>query len=201
MKKFDAFLDKLRQYKTSDIVFNPYFQNPKVLNNLNLYLQYVQEQGPLKFMLIGEAPGHLGCKLSGIPFTSTHLMQNSKHSFFSQNRQKFYISKEQREGSAATVWKAFEKSSSIPLLWNAFPFHPHLLMQANSNRTPTSRELEQGAFFMNELIAIFAPSKILAVGRKSEKMLKRHNISNDYVRHPARGGASQFSEQMDKLLN
>ncbi len=41
--------------------------------NLRLYLSEMAQYNP-EVLLIGEAPGHLGCLLTGIPFTSEFLL-------------------------------------------------------------------------------------------------------------------------------
>jgi hypothetical protein len=87
------------------------------------------------------------------------------------------------------VLDALELTDAV-LLWNVVPTHPGT---ATANRAPTRREVEAGVPFARELAR---GRMVLAVGRIAEAALDA-----PYVRHPSRGGASQFRETLSAWLS
>lgn len=174
--------------------------------NLALYLHRMSDLNP-RWLLVGEAPGCHGCRWSGIPFTSEDLLV--KNSFLSDGA--FSVrdrGNPERDASATAVWKYLAEREFYPLMWNAYPFHPHGEGNVNSNRSPTGRELEVGRKFLQELIGIFGikNENIIAVGRAAEKSLTRFDFlksasrSFKEVRHPSYGGQKEFCKGLDELL-
>lgn len=54
---------------------------------------------------------------------------------------------------------------------------------------------------MRLLVQRFPQAKLVAVGRKSEGLLANMGVSVEgAVRHPANGGATEFSRGLDRLL-
>ncbi|RYF85773.1 MAG: uracil-DNA glycosylase, partial [Chitinophagaceae bacterium] len=86
------------------------------------------------------------------------------------------------------------------MMWPAFPFHPHLEGNSESNRTPTKDELKIGGLFLTTILQELSPKHIIAIGRKAEIVLNDLNKERIYVRHPANGGARKFREGIEKLL-
>ncbi len=101
------------------------------------------------------------------------------------------------------IWEYLEKKGQLPIFWNSFPFHPFNEDKPNSNRAPTNDEIEEGKFYIKELIHIFNPKIIAAIGRKGEKTLKTMNPTKniEYIRHPSNGGKSEFTEGMNKIYS
>lgn len=164
-------------------------------NNLIHYLFIMQERIP-NVLLVSEAPGYLGMKLTGVPFSSERILLN--HPFFAGNKNFKIEYGDTTETSAAIVWKVLDALGQIPLMFPAFPFHPHGAEDLQSNRPPTEVELKIGETYLRELIEIFRIQKFLAVGRKAESTLQKMNIVAPYVRHPARGGSNQFRIGMEE---
>lgn len=51
------------------------------------------------------------------------------------------------------------------------------------------------------LLEAFPMAKIVAVGRKAEGLLAKMGVSvAGAVRHPANGGATQFAEELERLV-
>jgi uracil-DNA glycosylase len=86
-----------------------------------------------------------------------------------------------------------------PLLWNAFPFHPHRPDEPRSNRPPTSSELEIGKQFVVELVALFGIEHVVAVGNRARDSLTSLRIDHTRVRHPSRGGKREFAAGIVRL--
>jgi uracil-DNA glycosylase len=131
---------------------------------LRAYLE-ARQDAPL--LLVGEAAGYRGARVSGIPFTSERQLTGRGPA----------------EASATIVHRALEElelEESV-LLWNVVPTHPGT---ATSNRRPTRAEVEQARPFLEELAA---GRRAIAVGRVAESVL-----GGPYVRHPSRGGAADF---------
>ncbi len=194
-------LTKLSERKSSETVYNQY-ANKSVLNNLKLYLKYLVKSKPT-VLLIGEAPGHLGCAITGIPFTSGEILMSSKHEFFVKNRKHFVLEKILQENTANAFWSFFENHKLLPIIWNAFPFHPHKKNILSSNRTPIRDEIGEGNEYLEMLYEIFKPEMLIGIGRKGENAL---NILFPYkkilyVRHPGRGGIHNYLKGIKNIFN
>jgi uracil-DNA glycosylase len=124
---------------------------------------YLEAHNRAPYLLVGEAPGYRGARVSGIPFTSER--QLTGHG----------------PGEAtATIVQSVLGDLGLPdevLLWNVVPTHPGT---ATSNRRPTRVEIEAGRGFAEELAC---GRRIIAVGRVAQAAL----AGSAYVRHPSRG--------------
>lgn len=201
-EKVDEFVEKLSK---CDVTFkksveNMYATNENTVNNLKLYLKKMLKIKP-KYLLVGEAPGYNGCRWSGIPFTSEEILVNND--FFGLEKGYKVRNKDnpEPEDSSTIVWDYIKKrfldkkmDEKIPLMWNAFPFHPC------GNREPNAQEIEFGRKIIKDIIEIFdlKLANIIAVGRKAEDSLKSFYIKE--VRHPSHGGKDDFIKGLDEYL-
>lgn len=172
-------------------------------HNLQCYLQQLRALKP-KFLLVGEAPGYNGCRLTGVPFSSEALIARGVlgGKLFTE-KGGYRIAKEPftREQSAAIVWEVLQRHRIAALCWNAFCFHPHKPENPDSNRKPTSREIESAAPFLQALLALFPSVKtVVAVGNSAEHALSQLGIPHTKIRHPAHGGKPEFAAGMERLL-
>jgi uracil-DNA glycosylase len=162
---------------------------------LRRYLDQMQPRRPV-ILLVGEAPGYRGCRLTGIPFVSPAILQASTMSGLLGADGGWQSSGEwsniQRESSATIVWETLAGLRPLPLLWNAFPFHPHQPGRPQTNRTPKRSELEWGRPFLHHLLQLFPIQTIIAVGNKAEQALTSWEIAHSKVRHPSHGGKLAF---------
>ncbi len=204
MSNIKSFITDLTNAKIDSLGFseNLYSGNSKESqirkHNLELYLEQMK-LSKSKLMLLGEAPGYKGCRLTGVPFTSENILAN--HSYFQDNDYKFINENLEKEQSATIVWNVLQEFENKPLIWNIFPFHPYDGKNYNTNRTPNENELEFGKEYLLKLLEIFKIDTIAAVGRKPESKLKGINIKSQYVRHPANGGKSKFIEGINNIIN
>jgi hypothetical protein len=204
MKIIDDFIDNLASQKKLYNATNLYHsnKNESIVRRYNLrqYLYTMKKRSP-SIMLIGEAPGYKGCRLTGIPFSSEYILKENP--FFKANNYKL-IEKNRtlrKESSATIVWRELEKYNHIPLIWNIFPFHPYKPGRPNdSNRTPIVSELELGRKFLLELIDIYYIKTFAAIGRKAQSQLDALGIPNDYIRHPANRGQEQFIKNLQNVM-
>ena len=157
-----------------------------------------------KFILAGEASGYQGCRYSGIAFTSERLLGEGAipripalSGRLSTRRLPF------SEPSATIVWKTLYKLgiAEQTILWNAMQLHPYRADNLWSNRTPTSDEISLGEPALRILIDAFPLARIIAVGKKSEGLLRDMGIPiAGAVRHPANGGATEFAAGLKGLM-
>lgn len=196
----EEFVHQLSLHPVNGSVSNPYsfdeIENDVRRNNLRLYLTEMQVLKP-NVMLIGEAPGYKGCKLTGVPFTSEYIMMNGIEDKTLFGSTKGYMrvgnnTKLSKEQSAAIVWQTLTAHRFFPLMWNAFPFHPHRESSPSSNRTPTKCELQTGKHYIQLLIDIFDIITVVAVGNSAERAINSLGIECKKVRHPANGGKADF---------
>lgn len=156
------------------------------------------------FILCGEAPGHLGCRHTGVAFTSESLLMDGSVPRISRlDHRLTTLPSPLKEQSATIVWKALYRLgiAETTVMWNALQLHPHQAHTHRSNRTPTDKELAFGAAGLAILLATFPNSFVLAVGRKAEATLKDLGIdAAATIRHPANGGAPEFNEGLAAFI-
>ncbi len=196
------FIQQLSQYPSDRTVFNPYYGKEYESNirrhNLTLYLQQMTALNPT-VLLMGEAPGYKGCRKTGVPFSSEHLLRH--HSFFKQRAYHFIPSSEPltKENSATMIWDELQHWKRPPLVWNSYPYHPHLPDQAKTNRSPRQKEVLEGRVPLKQLMTLFNIEHIIAVGRKAEQQAEQLKFDHTYVRHPSFGGKQSFKQGMKRL--
>jgi uracil-DNA glycosylase len=173
--------------------------------NLLRYLELVLAGRPA-LLLVGETAGHRGCRLTGIPFTSEHLLArglDGAHLFGPQAG--FLLAGRlgapRKEATATMVWQAIARIRPLPLLWNAFPFHPHRPGRPWSNRAPNRAEMEIGRPFLLRLIDLSGASTVVAVGRKATQGLAAAGVEARPLRHPSHGGREAFRSGLEAILH
>jgi uracil-DNA glycosylase len=152
-----------------------------------------------RYVLIGEAPGYQGCKISGIPFTSERLMMEGKIPRISLADVR--LSSRNRpwsEPSATIVWGTLGALgiADRSVLWNAYPWHPHKPGVLHSNRTPTLVEREAGLQILEKMLNLYPAAQVFAVGRNAEAALAKIGRPAIGLRHPSMGGARTFASQL-----
>lgn len=190
----------------SDSLFNQYNEKNYELDlpnadeirkeNLRNYLRSFSERPSI--FVIGEAPGWRGCRFSGVPFTSEFQLCNGSLPFEGSQSSKNHSP--YREGTATIFWEIMQIYHPHFLAWNCIPFHPHKPGGANTNRTPTTGEINRYLTLLSELIALVKPDQIVAIGKSAEHALERANIPSSYIRHPSHGGKIEFKQGMEKIF-
>ena len=139
---------------------------------------YLDTRADAPILLVGEAAGYRGARVSGIHFTSEHQLTGHGPA----------------EATATIVHDVLEElglEESV-LFWNLVPTHPHEPGRPDSNRRPTRAEIEAGRPFLEELAR---GRRVIGVGR-----LAQETLGGPYVRHPSNGGAAQFRAALADAL-
>ena len=205
MKRFFALL----QAGTPEHVFNPWHMRDistdlaidapvQRLKRLQMHLQI-----PARQVLIGEAAGYQGCKVSGMAFTSERLLlEGSIPRIPAPPGRLSSRLRPWSEPSATTVWKTLHALGVAheTVLWNAYPWHPHKPGAPHSNRTPTRAERAAGVPVLEGFLQLFPQARVFAVGRNAEAALAELGIAATPLRHPSMGGAKQFAAQLRAAL-
>lgn len=206
--RFDPFISSLARFEGHEDLSNPWSydrsSNPNRIRRANLrhYFSSLDQIGT-DVMFVGEALGHRGGRLSGVPFTSLSHLLEGDHDILGTSagyRDPGDGGSIRREASATMVWEAIDRLPRPPVLWNAFPFHPHRPGEPRSNRPPRSAELELGAGYLERLAGIFRIERFVAVGRTAARTLDRLGIVHRYVRHPSLGGKQQFRNGLTEIF-
>ncbi len=155
--------------------FNQYREGPRADVLRTRLRRYLEARATAPFVLVGEAPGYRGARVSGIPFTSERQLTGHGPA----------------EATATIVHRVLaelELTDDV-LLWNVVPTHPGT---TSSNRSPSAAEVESAAPL---LVEIADGRRTIAVGRLAEKRL-----GGPSVRHPSHGGATAFRAGLVELL-
>ena len=200
--RFDRFVADLARVELSDRAVNQYRESAVRRRNLRLYFEEMEAIGP-RLLLVGEAVSHRGGRLTGIPFVSESLMLcgvdghvlGADHGY----RKADPSTPVSTEASATMVWATIRNIEPLPLLWNAFQFHPFKPENPLSNRVPSSDELEIGSRFIAQLMRLFDFEQIVAIGNQAASSLTKMGIAHEKVRHPSMAGKAQFVEGMRRL--
>ncbi len=126
---------------------------------------YLEQHADSRILLVGEAAGFRGARVSGLPFTSERQLTGTGPA----------------EATASIVRRVLDELRIEALCWNVVPTHPGT---PTSNRLPTAVEVEVSRPFLEELAA---GRLVLAVGRLAERA-----TGAPYLRHPSHGGAAGF---------
>jgi uracil-DNA glycosylase family 4 len=151
---------------------NQYTRSPLRRDRLRTYLE---EHARAEVILVGEAAGYRGARVSGIPFTSERQLTGAGPA----------------EATATIVHRVLAELGveDDVLLWNVVPTHPGTVA---SNRRPSSAEVRAARPFLYELAC---GRRVVAVGRLAASVLDA-----PYVRHPSHGGATAFAAGLRRLV-
>ena len=175
--------------------------------NLRLYLREMAAREP-KTLLVMEAPGYRGCRLTGIPVTSRKVLLEGVPALRIFGAESGYrdvadagFERVSGEQSATIVWGALAQLGALPMIWNTFPFHPHQAGRPLSNRKPRRAETEIGAVFLERVLSLWRFRQVAAVGNVAYQTLGDLGAPCRKLRHPAHGGKNDFVAGLSALLS
>jgi len=150
--------------------FNQYGASELLRSRLVAHLERDAET-----VIVGEAAGYRGARVSGIAFTSERQITGRGPA----------------EATATIVHRVLAELGleEAVLLWNVVPTHPGT---ETSNRRPSRIEVEAARPFLAEVVR---GRRAVAVGRLAAQVLDR-----PYVRHPSHGGAGPFAQGMRRAF-
>ena len=135
--------------------------------------RYLLHHWSAPVVLVGEAPGRHGARLTGLPFTSPRQLTGSGPD----------------EATARCVQRVLAELGMADrvLLWNAS------VLFGPDNRDPTRRELDACAPALDR---VCRGRRVLAVGRHAERA-----TGATYLRHPSHGGSTRFATGLREALH
>ena len=167
-----AFVDELAAARIGG-TYNQYADSELRRARLRAYLE---SRRGARFLLVGEAAGYRGARVSGLPFTSERQVSGTGPA----------------EVSATIVHRVLRELGleEDVVLWNVVPTHPGT---ATSNRPPTRAEVAEARRF---LAPVARGREVVAVGRLAAAV-----TGAPYVRHPSHGGAAAFAAGLRDALH
>ncbi len=152
--------------------YNQYAASSMLRDRLRSYLEVRRDAG---VVLVGEAAGYRGARVSGIPFTSERQLTGNGPA----------------EATATIVHRVLAELGVEDelLLWNVVPTHPG---SETSNRRPTRAEVAAASPFLDELTR---GRVAIGVGRLAAEVLDA-----PYVRHPSHGGSAAFEAGLQRAF-
>lgn len=203
-----VFIDRLASVETGPGCQN-FFDctvpaNAQRRRNLEICLHEMLNLGP-RVLLVGEAPGFRGMRITGVPFTNRTILEGPTNRLGLFGPGKGYVLLAGFEGiasepTATAVRQVLVELEFLPLLWSAYPFHTHVPGRPLSNRTPTLTETAVGVPFWRALPEIFDIRTVVAVGNVAYRSLQRNALTVPKIRHPAHGGRAGFKLGLQELL-
>ena len=175
--RMEELIERLRR-ATIGATFNFYRDGHGAAVRTERLLAYLRARQDAPLLLVGEAAGHRGARVSGIPFTSERQLTGTGPA-----------------EATATIVRCTLAELGLEeqtLCWNVVPTHPHLRGLPETNRRPTRGEVEAATPFVGELAR---GRRVIAVGRLAERALGAEG-----VRHPSHGGAEAFRDGLRRLL-
>jgi uracil-DNA glycosylase len=165
----EEFIERLTRARIG-ATFNFYRDGAGAARRRERLRDYLEARSCAPLLLVGEAAGYRGARVSGIPFTSERQLTGAGPA----------------EATATIVRRVLAELGleEETLCWNVVPTHPHLPGRSETNRRPSRREVGDARLFLRELAR---GRRAIAVGRLAEAVL-----GVDYVRHPSHGGAAEF---------
>lgn len=198
----DKLVEKIKSISGPNL-FNPYtdvcpFHDKKNAakireRNLRQYLEVVTQTNKI---IIGQSPGYIGCRRTGLPFTDNRHIKTVMEIYNIKDLKVATKSGKDKENSSYFIWKSLSKLNYHPFIWNVIPSHPFQENNQLSNRTPNQKDLAISKNVIKYLLERGGFKDIYAIGKIAEKWLLTLGYPCKYIRHPSFGGSRIFAKQI-----
>ena len=206
----ESFVEVLEKL-TFENTFNPYSDRcpihdlddaPSIRSRTLRALLEAAKQREIDDLWVGQELGYRGGRRTGLAFTDdVYFQEHVEH--WGVPFERPTKGKEVQEPTATAVWSMLSQIKKSVFLWNVFPLHSYEPGEPFSNRPHNAGERKAGEKLLSQLIHLLEPHRLVAVGKKAEKVVSR--LSNGCevrcVRHPARGRQKEFQAQMRVLYS
>lgn len=182
-------------------VFNPWsnhcwsFDRPAAVSLRRRNLERVLNaalDAQVETIWIARDLGYRGGRRTGLPLTDEMHLRVAGELFGGISLERATKGPAVAERTAAVVWRVLQAIREPVVLWNVFPFHPHLPDDPQSNRCHTRAERQATWPLLQQLIEMIRPKQIVAIGRDAHASVMQLGIPCVPVRHPSYGGQSDF---------
>lgn len=187
-------------------VFNPYSSCCQIhdrpdaaiirLGNLSRILTH-HANSVVQSIWFGRDLGYRGGRRTGLALTDEATMLSGYARIGQSPLVKATHGPIQSERTASVIWDFISRLSHLPVLWNAFPLHPHDSNNPLSNRTHTTKERQETAWTILELTNQFPSAVLIAIGNDASKALTDLGLDHQIARHPSYGGQRDFVAKME----
>lgn len=197
--------------KTNNRIFNPYNELSKSTDdrtapgvrqqNLRLYLN-THLKNKTKVLWVYSSPTFLEAKRSGVPLLNESLFSKAEGVLKPDRHFEVATKSKKRPDNtviSSVIWDVAEELGINPIIWPAIPFYTHRKGKVKAKRKPTMAEIIKYKHFLENIIALYKPDHILAIGREAEQALKSIGIKPVYVNHP-RSGKGDFANKVKKYI-
>ncbi len=173
--------------------------------NLRQYLASFRRRPTV--LLLSLAPGRLGCRFSGIPFTSESQLLNGvpiagrqssrDHSLLDLGQPTPYHTR-----PASIFWEALGEDYGRVLLWNCLPLIPYPIEDAVARQRLTAEHYAPFSDVTRRVVDMVNPRIVVALGRDAEKLLQTWDVETTFVPSPsARDGGRGYRDGIAAVLD
>lgn len=192
-----------------DAVFNPYsdrcgvhdLPDAPVIRRANLLASLERGRATgVEAIWFGRDLGYRGGRRTGLALTDElNMLDVRNHPGRRSAAAKATSGGVVAERTAAVIWSVIRRLREPPVLWNAFPLHPHVPGEPLSNRAHSAKERRETAWTIETLVASYGGPRLVAIGNDASKALRQLGFEHECVRHPSYGGQRDFIEGMERL--
>lgn len=204
-----AFVADLASIESAN-AFNPYSTNCAVHDcpdaalirreNLTSLLEAALANG-VDAVWVARDLGYLGGRRTGLALTDEAHLADLAGMFGLPCLRRATVGPAVSERTATYIYRTLLRVSAPTFLWNVFPLHPHEPGKPFSNRGHTTAERRSGQAFLERLVDILRPHRVVAVGGDAARTLEGMGIAHARVRHPSYGGHVEFAAQVAALYD
>ncbi len=200
MNSIKKFISDIRKFESAN-VFNPYRdicpkhddENSAEIRSENLaMLLEAALRFKVKTIWFGRDLGYMGGRRTGLALTDEANLDAHSRMYSGVRFAKATVSNLVTERTAKIVWDQLSALEEPVLLWNIFPFHPHLVSDPFSNRCHTRKERLAAEPFVRGLIELLDANRLLAIGNDAKVGLNEMGLESMKIRHPSYGGKADF---------